>query len=697
MSKAVQKPLTKPDCPNFSSGPCAKRPGWHVDALRDAALGRSHRSGLGKKKLAEAIDLTHEILKLPKDYLVGIVPASDTGAVELVMWSMLGCRPVDICYWEAFGKGWYDDAISELKLDNVTKITSDRYGVLPDLSRVNPKHDCIFTWNGTTSGVKVPNLDWISDNREGITICDATSAIFGMEMSPWHKMDVITYSWQKVLGGEGAHGMLILSPRAVARLESFKPPRAMPKIFRLTKGGKLNKAIFRGDVINTPSMLCVEDYIDSLKWTKKVGGLDALLRKSNANFAALSEFVNATPWIHFLCDKPEHRSNTSVCLILDLPADALKKLYSLLEAEGVGYDIESYRDAPPGLRVWCGATVQVEDIRVFTQWLNWGYEQVKPLPKGPMAGQKRTVLLATEKPFAANAVGAIEKVLLTANYELKKLENYKSKDDLLAAVNEADAMIIRSDIVDEPVLKKARKLKIVVRAGAGYDNIDLKTCNSSDIVAMNTPGQNANAVAELVFGMMLTSARNNYDGTSGFELAGREIAFYGFGAVARAVHKLASSFGMKSFAYDPFLSPETITAGGATPVSTVEDLFKHQYVSLHVPLTDQTRESINKKLLLTMPENGALINTARAEVVNETDLVEILRQRQKFCYLCDVAPKQQQAMIDAVGDKFMKRLIFTKKKMGAQTTEANNNAGIAAANQIVNFFEKGDVRFQLKA
>jgi len=693
---AMRQPKTKPSCPNFSSGPCAKRPGWNLKALGDAALGRSHRSSLGKKKLAQAIDLTKEILQLPEDYLVGIVPASDTGAVEMVMWSMLGCKPVDICYWEAFGKGWYDDAINELKLENVNKITSERYGVLPDLSQVNPAHDCIFTWNGTTSGVRVPNLDWISDDREGLTICDATSAIFGMEMAPWKKMDVITYSWQKVLGGEGGHGMVILSPRAVQRLETFTPPRPIPKIFRMAKGGKLIAGIFKGDTINTPSMLCVEDYIDALKWTQKIGGLSALVSKSKANFDALSEFVNAKPWVHFLCDNPEHRSNTSVCLTLDLPADALKKMQSLLSEESVAYDIGSYRDAPAGLRVWCGATVEVEDIQIFTQWLEWTYEQVKPPPKGPLAGGSRTVLLATEKAFAAEAVGAIEKVLKTANYNLEKLENYKSKDELLAAVGNVDAMIIRSDIVDEAVVKAASKMKIVVRAGAGYDNIDLAACAASEVVAMNTPGQNANAVAELVFGMMLTSARNNYDGSSGNELLGKEIAFYGFGAVARAVHKLAQGFGMKSFAYDPFLSKEAISGGGATPVDSVEDLFVHQYVSLHVPLTDATKQSINAGLLGKMPGNGVLINTARPEVVCEADLIQKLTDSKKFCYLCDVPPKDQQPMIDAVGEQYMKRLIFTKKKMGAQTLEANNNAGIAAANQIVNFFELGDVRFQVK-
>jgi len=313
------------------------------------------------------------------------------------------------------------------------------------------------------------------------------------------------------------------------------------------------------------------------------------------------------------------------------------------------------------------------------------------------AGKQRTVLLATEKAFAAGAVAKIEAATSAANYTLKKLEGYKSKDDLLAAVADVDAMIIRSDIVDQAVIDAAAKLKIVVRAGAGYDNVDLKACEGKGVVAMNTPGQNANAVAELVFGMMLVSARNNFDGTSGFEIANRSIAFYGFGAVARAVHKVALGFNMKTFAYDPYIPAEKIKEMGAEPVSSVADLFTHQYVSLHVPLTDETKASINKELLMKMPKGGTLINTARCEVVNEADMVEVLKTRSDFNYLCDVAPKDPEPMKEAVGDKVGKRLVITKKKMGAQTGEANDNCGVAAANQIVGFFEKGETRFALKA
>mmetsp|Transcript_3288 Transcript_3288/g.3667 ORF Transcript_3288/g.3667 Transcript_3288/m.3667 type:complete len:416 (+) Transcript_3288:42-1289(+) len=373
-------PAVKPLNPEFSSGPCKKHPGYSFDALDTRCLGRSHRSKIGKERLALAISETKEILKIPDDYLVGIVPASDTGAYEMAMWNMLGARDIDLCHWESFGKGWFADAISHLNLREsvtVNEITAD-YGELPDLSKVNPKNDICFTFNGTTSGVRVKDgCDFISDDREGLTLCDATSACFAMNM-PWEKLDVTTYSWQKVLGGEGAHGVLILSPRAVERLESYTPEnRPLPKIFRLTKKGKIQKGIFQGATINTPSMLAVEDYIDSLKWAKSVGGVQGLIDISQANLSILEEFVAENDWIDFLAKDKSIRSSTSVCLTLDLSPEKIKEFVALLEKENVALDIGGYRDAPPSIRIWCGSTVENSDIQALTPWLKWAYNEVK--------------------------------------------------------------------------------------------------------------------------------------------------------------------------------------------------------------------------------------------------------------------------------------------------------------------------------
>ncbi|MGY8983765.1 MAG: phosphoserine transaminase [Sphingomonadales bacterium] len=378
-------PEKKPASPLFSSGPCAKRPGWKIENLKNAPLGRSHRSAIGKSRLKEAIDKTFEILNLPEGYLVGIVPGSDTGAIEMALWSLLGARGVDMLAWESFGSGWVMDVTKQLKLDDVRTIEAP-YGKLPDLSRVDPGRDVVFTWNGTTSGVKVPNGDWISDKRAGLTICDATSAAFAMDL-PWKKLDVTTYSWQKVMGGEGAHGMIILSPRAIERLESYKPPWPLPKIFRLTKNGKLISSIFNGATINTPSMLCVEDYIDTLNWGLDVGGIKGLIGRSEDNLAVIKSWVDRTDWIEFLAEVPSTISNTSVCLKItadwfeNLDAEektiASKKLTQLLDAKDVAYDISSYRDAPAGLRIWTGSTIETEDLVDLIPWLDWAYGEIQ--------------------------------------------------------------------------------------------------------------------------------------------------------------------------------------------------------------------------------------------------------------------------------------------------------------------------------
>lgn len=368
-------PSTRPSIPNFSSGPCAKRPGYDLARLDQSALGRSHRSALGKRLLGLCCSETARILGLPADYRVAVVPASDTGAVEMALWSLLGARGVDMLAWESFGAGWVTDVVKQLKLPNVRRLEAD-YGDIVDFSQVNFDHDVVFTWNGTTSGVRVPDGDWIADDRAGLTLCDATSAVFAMEL-PWHKLDVVTFSWQKVLGGEGAHGMLILGPRAVERLQSYSPPWPLPKIFRMTSGGKLNEGLFKGETINTPSMLCVADYLDALQWCESVGGVAGTIARSQANLRLIEDFVAAHPWISFLAKAPPTRSNTSVCLTLDLPESQVKALVKLLETEGVAYDIGSYKDAPPGIRIWCGATVEQADVRALLPWLAWAYHEVK--------------------------------------------------------------------------------------------------------------------------------------------------------------------------------------------------------------------------------------------------------------------------------------------------------------------------------
>jgi phosphoserine aminotransferase len=382
---AFAKPDQRPESPNFSSGPCKKRPGWSADALDTRVLGRSHRSKFGKERMEEVIDRSRAILNLPDDYLLGVVPASDTGAVEMALWSLLGPRGVDMLAWESFGSLWVTDVLKQLNLPDVRVMEAD-YGKLPDLGAVDFDRDVVFTWNGTTAGVRVPNGDWIASDRKGLTICDATSAIFAMEL-PWDKLDVVTYSWQKVLGGEGGHGIIILSPRAVERLESHNPAWPMPKIFRMTKGGKLIDGIFRGETINTPSMLVVEDAIDALKWAEDIGGLEGLLKRTRQNRAHLDEWLAKSDWAADLSEKPETASNTSMCIkiidpwALSLPVEkqaALpKRISQMLEAEEIAMDINGYRDAPPGLRIWGGATVEPSDVKALLPWLDWAYETVK--------------------------------------------------------------------------------------------------------------------------------------------------------------------------------------------------------------------------------------------------------------------------------------------------------------------------------
>ncbi len=381
----TEQPTVRPGRPFFSSGPTAKFPGWSLDKLDTRALGRSHRSGLGKGRLKYAIDLSRELLGIPDDYLIGIVPGSDTGAVELAMWNMLGARPVTVAAWESFGNVWIADAAKELKPANLTTLEAD-YGKIPDLSQIDPGDDIVFTWNGTTSGARIPNADWIADDRTGLTINDATSALFAQPMD-WAKLDVTTYSWQKVMGSEAAHGMLILSPRAVERIESYKPSWPLPKLFRVKKGDKLNRAIFEGATINTPSMLATEDYIAALEWGKSIGGLPALIARADANAKIVFDWIEATPWIRNMVDDPTQRTNTGICMVFqgewyeglsaDQQKDVPKRIAKMLEDLHVAYDFNGYRDAPPSLRIWCGSTVDADDVAALLPWIEWAYAEVQ--------------------------------------------------------------------------------------------------------------------------------------------------------------------------------------------------------------------------------------------------------------------------------------------------------------------------------
>ena len=379
----TEKPHNKPECLNFSSGPCTKRPGWSVDILKNASLGRSHRSPEGKFKLSSAIDLTRELLEIPEDYKIGIVPASDTGAIEMAMWNLLGSRPVEVLSWEVFGKDWKKDVEEQLKIPGSTYHDVD-FGIIPDLNKINFDNDIIFTWNGTTSGAKVPNADWIPNNRKGLTLCDATSAVFAQELD-WSKLDATTFSWQKVLGGEAAHGILILSPRAIELLENYSPSWPIPKIFRLTKNKKLIEGVFRGETLNTPSMLCVEDYIDALEWVKSIGGYQGTIKRADNNFSIIKKWVDQSNWVDFLCESEENLSNTSVCLKFSNNLSKLdeadqrafaKSIGKLLNDEKVAYDIVNHRSAPPGLRIWAGATVESDDIAKLLPWLDWAFKKI---------------------------------------------------------------------------------------------------------------------------------------------------------------------------------------------------------------------------------------------------------------------------------------------------------------------------------
>ena len=614
----VAMPSVRPRVPHFSSGPCAKRPGWTSRALSGALLGRSHRSKPGKAKLKRSIDLTREVLRVPADYRIGIVPASDTGAVEMALWSLLGPRPVTMLAWESFGEGWVSDVAKELKLKDVTLMRAP-YGELPDLGKVDPASDIVFTWNGTTSGVRVPNADWIKADRTGLTICDATSAAFAQPLD-WPKLDVVTFSWQKALGGEAAHGMLILSPRAVARLESYTPPWPLPKIFRMTKGGKLNEAIFEGETINTPSMLCLEDYLDALEWAKAAGGLPALEARADANTKVIADWVARTGWIDFLAREPSQRSNTSVCLkvvdpaIIRLSADTqaafVKGIAAALDKEGVAHDIDAYRDAPSGLRIWCGSTAERSDIEALTLWLDWAYVKAKAaLAKAQRNNMAPKVLISDALSPAAVAIFKDRGIEVDFQPNLGK-----DKDKLAETISGFDGLAIRSATkVTAKMLEKAKSLKVIGRAGIGVDNVDIPAATARGIIVMNTPFGNSITTAEHAITLMLSLARQIPEADAstragkweknkflGVEIYNKTLGIIGCGNIGSIVADRAIGLKMKVIAYDPYLSAERAMQLGVEKVELDELWRRADVVTLHTPLTDNTRNIINAKTVALM-------------------------------------------------------------------------------------------------
>ena len=635
------KPGVRPTTPHFSSGPCAKRPGWSLQTLTDAVLGRSHRSKAGRAKLKRAIDLTREVLEVPADYRIGIVPASDTGAVEMALWSLLGARPVTMLAWESFGEGWVTDVKKQLKLKDVTVINAP-YGELPDLGKVDFSNDVVFTWNGTTSGVRVPNGDWIASGRQGLTICDATSAAFAQRLD-WPKLDVVTFSWQKALGGEGAHGMLILSPHAVERVETYKPAWPLPKIFRLTKGGKLNEGVFAGETINTPSMLCVEDYLDALQWAKSLGGLSATVARSDANAKALSDWVAVTPWVGHLAKNPRERSNTSVCLKVvdtavvrlsgDDQAAFAKTLAGLLEKEGVAYDIAYYRDAPPGLRIWCGTTVERNDIEALTPWL--------------------------------------------------------------------DGLAIRSATkVTAKILEQAKDLKVIGRAGIGVDNVDIPAATARGIIVMNTPFGNSITTAEHTISLMLALARQIPEADAstragkweknkfmGVEMFSKTLGVIGCGNIGSIVADRALGLKMKVIAYDPFLAPERATDLGVEKVELDELFRRADFITLHTPLTDKTRNVISAAAIKTMKKGVRIVNCARGGLVEEGALYEALKNGRVAGAAFDVfvtEPATENPLFNLPN-------VVCTPHLGASTSEAQENVALQIAEQMSDYLLRGAI------
>lgn len=700
-----KRPESKPHVANFSSGPCAKRPGYDLAALQFPLAGRSHRSGPAKKEIAKLIADTRALLEqdgLPKDYVLGMVPGSDTGAIEMAMWGMLGLLPTTVIHFESFGKGWWGDAKNELKLPDLTELSAP-YGELPNLSNANWAGDVVFCWNGTTSGVRVPNGDWIPADRAGLTLCDATSAVFAQSL-PWDKLDVVSFSWQKSLGSEGAHGMLVLSPRAVQRLETFNPGRPLPKVFRLTAKGKFAEAVFKDSPINTPSMLVIADMLDALDWAHKAGGYATLVERANRNVAAVAAFVAQHAWVEFLAKDEATRSNTSCCLMInDLDAAQIKELTKLLDLHDVAYDIGSYRDAPPGIRIWCGPTVETSDVEAMLPWLAWAHDTVKEHKVAQLN------IVATDG-LDAGAVATLER----AGHKVTK--KFFEKAELLAGALAAfDAVILRSatklpaGVFEATLAAPGNKLKVVARAGVGVDNIDVDAATRAGLPVFNAPASATHSVVELALGHLLAAARFISRGTEalragkwtkndlkGHELKGKNLGFVGFGRIGQALAAVAHGLGMQIHYFDPYLPApvaDTLHAQlGSTRHDTLVELFRNcTHITVHALLTDETRHMINYDLVKQMPGvapdgtkcGNHLVSCARGGVVDEDGMCQALADGTLGTLALDVFEKEP------LGDSpLLKFPNFSgTPHIGASTHEGQARVGAEIASALISYAE----------
>lgn len=662
-------------------------------------LGRSHRHALAKAKIVQVMDKTKKLLGLPEDYRVAIVPASDTGAVEMAMWSMLGSRPVTALGWESFGNGWIADIVSQLKLKDVTQLKAP-FGQLPDFSKVDWSNDVVFPWNGTTSGVKVPhNGDFIPETHEGLVFCDATSAAFAMEI-PWNKIDVGTLSWQKALGGEAAHGMIFLSPRAVERISTFAPDRPLPKIFRMMAKGAFNEELFKGAVINTVSMLCVEDFLDALDWAEKEGGLPAMIERSMKSLHYLEEAVERLPWLEFLAEKPETRSNTSVTFkITDMDAVDIKKMTALLDKCGAAYDINAYMEAPPGIRIWCGCTVEPEDVKAMIPWLEWAHEQIK------CPNQLKVIVT---DGMADSGVKKMESM------GIQVIKQKLTKEELAAgALADYDCVSIRSATkitrgdIEAAVAREGCKLKIIARAGVGVDNVDIPAATEKGIIIVNAPRAATRSVAELAIGHLLAMARKityadrtlrtgSFDkaGCAGTELYGKTLGVIGFGRIGQLVAELATALGMKIVAYDPAPFAAGFCAQhGYGFCEKVDDVFKKcTHITLHVPLLPSTDKLVNLDRLKMMPGTAPdgtkcgnyIVSAARGGVVDEEALLVALKEGIVAAAALDVFAVEAPWTINP--ELLAHPRLQCTPHIGASTMEAQSRCGDEVVDSIVGAF-----------